>query len=120
MCPDCMPERVWSPRPFSLPLHALTLGMTLSHQSLRRGTSAETVANTPRLDILSREFRETCVTREQVEHVARTFYDAEEHRGDWHDAPAWLRERFRDRARTALATLNRQIAECRSAAKPAA
>jgi hypothetical protein len=59
------------------------------------------------------------MTREQVEHVARTFYEAE-HRGDWHDAPGRLRERFRDRARTALATLNRQIAECRSAAKPAA
>lgn len=59
------------------------------------------------------------MTREQVEHVARTFYEAE-YRGHWHDAPGRLQECFRDRARTALATLNRQIAACRSAAKPAA
>jgi hypothetical protein len=59
------------------------------------------------------------MTREQVEHVARTFYEAE-YPGKWHEAAGALQEHFRGLARAAIATLNRQIAGCRSAAKPAA
>ena len=55
--------------------------------------------------------------REQVEHVTRTFCEAMSP-GKWHDAPGRLSERFRSRTRIAIATLNRQIAECRSAAEP--
>ena len=57
------------------------------------------------------------MTLEQVEHVVRAFYEAE-FPGPWVNAQGAIREHFRDRARTAVATLNRQIAQCRrSAAK---
>jgi hypothetical protein len=71
------------------------------------------------MDILRPEIRVTRMTQEQVEHVARTFYEAE-YPGKWNDAPGMLRERFRDRARSALATLNRQIEACWSGARPLA
>ena len=48
------------------------------------------------------------MTPEQVEYVARAFYEAE-HRGDWEGAPGGLQQRFRDLARLAIATLNREI-----------
>ncbi|WP_262268589.1 hypothetical protein [Microvirga yunnanensis] len=47
------------------------------------------------------------MTPDQVERVARAFYGAE-HPGDWDEAPAVLRERFRDFARTAILLLHRQ------------
>jgi hypothetical protein len=60
------------------------------------------------------------MTQEQVEHVARAFYEAEL-LGPWDDAQSAIQEHFRDLARTAIATLNRQIAQCRrSATKPSA
>lgn len=57
------------------------------------------------------------MTREQVEHVARAFYEAE-YPGKWHEAAEASQEHFRDLARTAIVTLNRQIAAYRSAVKP--
>ncbi len=48
------------------------------------------------------------MTPEQVGYVARAFYEAE-HRGDWEGAPGDLQQRFRDLARLAIATLNREI-----------
>ncbi|WP_404295410.1 hypothetical protein ACD578_28155 (plasmid) [Microvirga sp. RSM25] len=52
------------------------------------------------------------MTQEQVEHVARAFYEAE-FPGPWDDARGAIQERFRDLARTAIVILNRQIAQCR-------
>ena len=57
------------------------------------------------------------MTQEQVEHVV-TFYEAE-FPGPWVNAQGAIREHFRDRARTAVATLNRQIAQCRRSATKA-
>jgi hypothetical protein len=60
------------------------------------------------------------MTREQVERVARAFYEAE-YPGEWHEAAGAFQEHFRDLARTAIATLNRQMAQCRrSVARPSA
>jgi hypothetical protein len=60
------------------------------------------------------------MTQEQVEHVARAFYEAEL-LGPWDDAQSAIQEHFRNLARTAIATLNRQIAQCRrSVARPSA
>ena len=55
------------------------------------------------------------MTHEQVEHVVRAFYEAE-FPGPWVNAQGAIREHFRDRARTAVATLNRQIAQGRRSA----
>lgn len=57
------------------------------------------------------------MTHEQVEHVARAFYEAE-YPGEWNEVPEAAQEHFRDLARTAIATLNCQIAAYRSALKP--
>ena len=58
------------------------------------------------------------MTQEQVEHVVRAFYEAE-FPGPWVNAQGAIREHFRDLARTAVATLNRQIAQCRRSATKA-
>ena len=55
------------------------------------------------------------MTLEQVEHVVRAFYEAE-FPGPWANAQGAIREHFRDLARTAVATLNCQIAQCRRSA----
>jgi hypothetical protein len=54
------------------------------------------------------------MTHDPIELVAQTFYAAE-CMGEWHTEPEALRERFRDLARTAIATLNQQITATRSA-----
>ncbi|WP_153885370.1 hypothetical protein [Microvirga tunisiensis] len=43
--------------------------------------------------------------RQQVEHVARAFYDAQEEAPDWESEPEFLKEEFREYARDALALL---------------
>ncbi|QRM28688.1 hypothetical protein [Microvirga sp. VF16] len=58
------------------------------------------------------------MTQEQVEHVARAFYEAE-FPGTWNDAQGAIQRHFRDLARTAIATLNRQMAQCRRSATKA-
>jgi hypothetical protein len=58
------------------------------------------------------------MTQEQVEHVARAFYEAE-FSGPWNEAGEAAQDRFRNLAITAIATLNQQIAQCRRlVAKP--
>ena len=58
------------------------------------------------------------MTQEQVEHVARAFYEAE-FLGPWDNAQGAIQEHFRDLARTAIATLNHEIAQFRRpATKP--
>jgi hypothetical protein len=52
---------------------------------------------------------------EQVEHVARAFYEAE-YPDEWEKAPSVLRQHFRGLACLAIATLNRQIRDHRTAA----
>ena len=53
------------------------------------------------------------MTRNQVELVAQAFYAAE-YSGEWQNEPEATRERFRDCARTAIATLDRQMAQLRT------
>jgi hypothetical protein len=43
--------------------------------------------------------------RQQVEHVARVFYDAQEEVPDWDSEPEFLKEEFRQYARDAIALL---------------
>ena len=58
------------------------------------------------------------MTQEQVEHVARAFYEAE-FLGLWDNAQGAIQEHFRDLARTAIATLDHEIAQVRRpATKP--
>jgi hypothetical protein len=45
------------------------------------------------------------MTQEQVEHVARAFYEAE-FSGPWNEAGEAAQDRFRNLALTAIATLN--------------
>jgi hypothetical protein len=54
------------------------------------------------------------MTSEQIEHVARAFYEAK-HPDGWEDAPRALRQHFRDLAYLAIATLNRQIRDHQAA-----
>jgi hypothetical protein len=61
-----------------------------------------------------------CMTQKQVAYVARAFYEVE-FPGTWDHAQGSIQEHFRDLARMTIATLNRQIAQCRrSATKPSA
>jgi hypothetical protein len=60
------------------------------------------------------------MTLEQVEHVARAFYEAE-FLGLWDNAQGAIQEHFRDLARAAIATLDHEIAQFRRpATKPSA
>ncbi len=43
--------------------------------------------------------------RQQVEHLARVFYDAQEEVADWDSEPEFLKEEFRQYARDAIALL---------------
>ncbi len=52
------------------------------------------------------------MTQEQVERVARAFYEVE-FSTSWEDAGEAIQDRFRGLARTAIATLNYQIFQCR-------
>ena len=45
------------------------------------------------------------ILRQQVEHVARAFYDVQEETPDWESEPEFLKEEFREYARDALALL---------------
>ncbi len=49
--------------------------------------------------------------REQVEHVARAFYDAQEETPDWDSEPQFLKEEFREYARDAIALLEQHEAQ---------
>jgi hypothetical protein len=42
---------------------------------------------------------------QQVEHVARAFYNAQEEAPDWDSEPEFLKEKFRRYARDAIALL---------------
>jgi hypothetical protein len=42
---------------------------------------------------------------QQVEHVARAFYDAQEETPDWDNEPEFLKHEFREYARDAIALL---------------
>ena len=54
--------------------------------------------------------------RQQVEHVARAFYDAQEETPDWSNEPEFLREEFRQYARDALALLEHRREQMSDAA----
>ena len=41
--------------------------------------------------------------QQQVEHVARAFYDAQEETSDWDNEPEFLKDQFREYARDAIA-----------------
>jgi hypothetical protein len=41
--------------------------------------------------------------QQQVEHVARGFYDAQEETPDWDSEPEFLKDQFREYARDAIA-----------------
>ena len=43
--------------------------------------------------------------RQQVEHVARTFYEAQEEPPDWDSEPNFIKDEFREYARDAIALL---------------
>jgi hypothetical protein len=58
------------------------------------------------------------MARDQVELVAQAFYAAERS-GEWQNEPEATKERFRDYARTAIATLHRQMAQLRTGSPPA-
>ncbi len=45
------------------------------------------------------------ILRQQVEHVARAFYDAQEEAPDWDSEPEFLKEEFRQYAQDAIALL---------------
>jgi hypothetical protein len=47
---------------------------------------------------------------QQIEHVARTFYDAHEEVPDWDNEPELLKEEFRQYARDAIALLEQHRA----------
>lgn len=60
------------------------------------------------------------MTQEQVEHVARAFYEVE-FLASWDEAGEAIQDRFKGLARTAIATLNHQISQHRrSVVQPAA
>ena len=46
--------------------------------------------------------------RQQVERVARAFYQAQEEVPDWESEPEFLKEEFRDYARVAIALLEQR------------
>jgi mRNA deadenylase 3'-5' endonuclease subunit Ccr4 len=46
--------------------------------------------------------------RQQVEYVARAFYDVQEEAPDWDNEPEFLKEEFREYARDALALLEQR------------
>ncbi len=41
--------------------------------------------------------------QQQVEHVARAFYDAQEEAPNWNNEPEFLKDEFREYARDAIA-----------------
>ncbi|MGF9763007.1 hypothetical protein AAII07_48415 [Microvirga sp. 0TCS3.31] len=43
--------------------------------------------------------------QQQVEHVARAFYDTQEEIPDWYNEPEFLKDEFREYARDAIALL---------------
>jgi hypothetical protein len=45
---------------------------------------------------------------QQVEHVARVFYDAQEEAPDWNSQPEFLKEEFRQYARDAIDLLEQR------------
>jgi hypothetical protein len=45
---------------------------------------------------------------QQVEHVARVFYDAQEEAPDWNSEPEFLKEEFRQYARDAIDLLEQR------------
>ncbi|MBM6583657.1 hypothetical protein ILT44_25995 [Microvirga sp. BT689] len=53
---------------------------------------------------------------QQIEHVARTFYDAQEEVPDWEREPEFLKEEFRQYARDAIALLGQHRAQVLEAA----
>jgi hypothetical protein len=46
--------------------------------------------------------------RQQVEHIARTFYDAQEEAPDWNSEPEFPKEEFRQYARDAIDLLEQR------------
>ena len=54
--------------------------------------------------------------RQQVEHVARTFYEAQEEAPDWDSEPDFLKEEFREYARDAIALLEQHSEQMLDAA----
>jgi hypothetical protein len=55
--------------------------------------------------------------RQQVERIARAFYDAQEEALDWDSAPKFLKEEFCQNARDAIALLEQRREPMPSAAK---
>ncbi|MBL0408472.1 hypothetical protein JKG68_31920 [Microvirga aerilata] len=54
--------------------------------------------------------------RQQVEHVARTFYEAQEEAPDWDSEPDLIKDEFREYARDAIALLEQHKAQMLDAA----
>ena len=54
--------------------------------------------------------------RQQVEHVARTFYEAQEEAPDWDSEPNFIKDEFREYARDAIALLEQHKAQMLDAA----
>ena len=54
--------------------------------------------------------------RQQVEHIARAFYDAQEEAPDWDNEPEFLKEEFREYARDAIAPLEQHREQILNAA----
>ena len=54
--------------------------------------------------------------RQQVEHVARTFYEAQEEAPDWDSEPDLIKDAFREYARDAIALLEQHKAQMLDAA----
>ena len=54
--------------------------------------------------------------RQQVEHIARVFYDAQEEAPDWNSEPEFLKEEFRQYAREAIAILEQRREQMPNAA----
>ncbi len=53
---------------------------------------------------------------QQVEHVARSFYDAQEEAPDWDSEPDFIKDEFREYARDAIALLEQHKAQMLDAA----
>ena len=54
--------------------------------------------------------------RQQVEHIARAFYDAQEEAPDWDSEPDFIKDEFRECARDAIALLEQHKAQMLDAA----
>ena len=69
--------------------------------------------NASPLTYLVNSRRETCMSPDQVERVAKAFYAAE-HAGGWNDAPGAMQQRFRELARMAIIFLHEQASHRRA------